>query len=477
MGIDNWHEHVGAMGHGPWSEGTQRHYLSRYLARVALGLTVVMMLVGLVACGGGGSSSSSSNGVVNLTYALWDQVEQVGYQQSVNQFMKLHPNIHVTIEQTPWASYWQKLSTEFAAGNAPDVFWDHLAYYPQFVQQGQLMNLSPLIKQSNIDLSQYYQTLINEWSYQGNVYGLPKDWDTIAILYNKQMFQKAGLPAPTNMTWNPTDGGTFLQLAQKLTLDQNGKHPTDPGFDPSHISQYGFVSENNPQEGFWNFIAMNGGTLLDKQFGQSFQLNQPPAQQALQFLVDLINKYHVSPSAAETNNNGGVAEQLFEGSKAAMIAAGDWELSGVSQQTKIPWGVVELPAGPNGVVSVFNGLTDAVYAKTQHPQEAWELEQWLGSSQSEQILGSGGYVWPGVKSDDQPFLQAWQKKGIDVSPFLKEAQVPTITFPITFGYNEASTDINNIFNQMYLGQLSVQQATSQAVQQANQAAQTASGSG
>lgn len=477
MGIDNWDGHVGAMGHGPWSEGTQRHYLSRYLARVALGLTVVMMLVGLVACGGGGSSSSSSNGVVNLTYALWDQVEQVGYQQSVNQFMKLHPNIHVTIEQTPWASYWQKLSTEFAAGNAPDVFWDHLAYYPQFVQQGQLMNLSPLIKQSNIDTSQYYQTLINEWSYQGNVYGLPKDWDTIAILYNKQMFQKAGLPAPTNMTWNPTDGGTFLQLAQKLTLDQNGKHPTDPGFDPSHISQYGYVSENNPQEGFWNFIAMNGGTLLDKQFGQNFQLNQPPAQQALQFLVDLINKYHVSPSAAETNNNGGVAEQLFEGSKAAMIAAGDWELSGVSQQTKIPWGVVELPAGPNGVVSVFNGLTDAVYAKTQHPQEAWELEQWLGSSQSEQILGSGGYVWPGVKSDDQPFLQAWQKKGIDVSPFLKEAQVPTITFPITFGYNEASTDINNIFNQMYLGQLSVQQATSQAVQQANQAAQTAAGSG
>lgn len=475
MGIDNWH--VGAMGHGPWSEGTQRHYLSRYLARVALGLTVVMMLVGLVACGGGGSSSSSSNGVVNLTYALWDQVEQVGYQQSVNQFMKLHPNIHVTIEQTPWASYWQKLSTEFAAGNAPDVFWDHLAYYPQFVQQGQLMNLSPLIKQSNIDLSQYYQTLINEWSYQGNVYGLPKDWDTIAVLYNKQMFQKAGLPTPTNMTWNPTDGGTFLQLAQKLTLDQNGKHPTDPGFDPSHISQYGYVSENNTQEGFWNFIAMNGGTLLDKQFGQSFQLNQPPAQQALQFLVNLITKYHVSPSAAETNNNGGVAEQLFEGSKAAMITAGDWELSGVSQQTKIPWGVVELPAGPNGVVSVFNGLTDAVYAKTQHPQEAWELEQWLGSSQSEQILGSGGYVWPGIKSIDQPFLQAWQKKGIDVSPFLKEAQGTTITFPITFGYNEASTDINNIFNQMYLGQLSVQQATSQAVQQANQAAQTAAGSG
>ena len=475
MKFNTWHGRLDTIRYGLCGEGSQHRFLARPLAWVSMGLLVVMMLAGVAACGG--SSSSTSNGTVNLTYALWDQNEQVGYQQSVNQFMKLHPKIHVTIEQTPWASYWQKLSTEFAAGNAPDVFWNHLAYYPQFVQQGQLMNLSPLISQSKIDMSQYYPQLVKEWSYQGNAYGLPKDWDTIAILYNKQMFQQMGLPAPTSMTWNPTDGGTFLQLAEKLTVDQNGKHPTDPGFDASHIKQYGFVSENNAQEGFWNFIAMNGGSLLDKQFGQNFQLNQPPAQQALQFLVNLISKYHVSPSAAETNNNGGVAEQLFEGNKAAMVAAGDWELSGVVQQMKAPWGVVELPAGPNGVMSVFNGLTDAIYAKTPHPQEAWELEQWLGSSQSEQILGSGGYVWPAIKSDDQTFLQAWQKKGIDVTPFLKEAQGTTLTFPITFGYNEASTDINNVFNQMYLGQIPVPQATNQAVQQANQAAQSAAGGG
>jgi multiple sugar transport system substrate-binding protein len=475
MGPKNGHGYVGVVRHAPWSEGTRHRYLARPLAWVALGLTVMMILVGLAACGG----SSSSNGVVNLTYALWDQNEQVGYQQSVNEFMKLHPKIQVTIEQTPWGSYWQKLGTEFAAGNAPDVFWDHLAYFPQFVQQSLLMNLSPLIKQSNVDMSQYYPTLVKEWSYQDNVYGLPKDWDTIAIIYNKQMFQKAGLPPPTNLTWNPTDGGTFLQAAEKLTLDQNGKHPTDAGFDPNHIKQYGYVSENNAQEGYWNFIAMNGGSLLDKQFGQNFQLNQQPAVQALQFMVDLVNKYHVSPPATETNNNGGVALQKFEGGTVAMATGGSWELTSVAQQTpsSIPWGVAQLPAGPNGVMSVFNGLTDAIYVKTAHPREAWELEQWLGSPQSERIVGSGGYVWPGVKSEDQSFLKAWQKKGIDVSPFLKEAQGTTLTFPITFGYNEASIEINDLFNQMYLGQLSVPDAASQAVQQANNAAQTAAAGG
>ena len=462
------------MKHGILFGRFTRFSLLRPVMWIPLGLVIMMMV--LSACGGSGgaSSSSGSNGVVNLTYALWDQNEEVGYKQSIAQFMKLHPNIHVTIEQTAWAQYWQKLTTQFAAGNAPDVFWDHLAYFPQFVQQGQLMNLSPLISQDKIDMSQYYPTLVKEWTYSSNAYGLPKDWDTIALLYNKQLFQKAGLPAPTDLTWNPTDGGTLLQMAQKLTLDQNGKHPGDAGFDAKHIKQYGFVSENNSQEWYWNFIAMNGGTFLNKTFGQDFQFNQPESVQALQFLVDLINKYHVSPPASETNNNGSDAEQLFEANHAAMILAGSWNLSSISQAMNSPWGVAQLPAGPKGVASVFNGLTDGIYAKTQHPKEAWELEKWLASSQSQHIMGGGGYVWPGIQSEDQAFVTYWQKKDIDVSPYLKEAQGTTVTFPITFGYNEASTKINDIFNQMYLGQLSVQQATNQGVQQANQAVQAAS---
>lgn len=475
MRLNNWHGRLGARGPGPRSEGAHRRSLARPVAWVSMGLLVVIMLTGFAGCGG--PSSSSGNGVVNLTYALWDPNEEVGYKQSIAKFMKQHPNIHVTIELTPWGQYWQKLGTEFAAGNAPDVFWNHLAYYPQFVQLSQLMNLSPLIKQDSIAMSQYYPTLVKQWTFNGNVYGLPKDWDTIAILYNKQIFQKAGLPAPTNLTWNPANGGSFLQLAQKLTLDRNGKQPGDAGFDASNINQYGYVSENNAQEGFWNFIAMNGGTLLDKPFGQNFQFNQPSSVQALQFLVDLVNKYHVSPSAAETNNNSSVAIQLFEGGHAAMVTAGSWELTSVAQQTSIPWGVATLPAGPNGVMSAFNGLTDAIYVNTPHPKEAWELEKWLASSQSEHILGSGGFVWPAIRSEDQSFVQHWQQKGIDVSPYLKEALGPTVPFPITYGYNEASTDINDIFNEMYLGQLSVPDATSQAVQQANGAVQVASSGG
>ena len=89
MGLSNWYGRLGG--------GAQRRFLSRPVAWVAIGMVIVMMLAGFTACGGGGSSSSSGNGVVNLTYALWDQNEEVGYKQSVAQFMQQHPNIHVTI--------------------------------------------------------------------------------------------------------------------------------------------------------------------------------------------------------------------------------------------------------------------------------------------------------------------------------------------------------------------------------------------
>lgn len=448
------------------------HGVGHMLKKVcSIGMILSLLMVALAACGGSGNNSGNGQ-VVHLTYALWDANQQPAYQKSIDEFMKLHPNIKVTIEQNPWTQYWQKLSTQIAARNAPDVFWDHVSEVSQLVGEGALMNISPLIQQDKLDLSVYYPQLLKPYQYQGNYYGLPKDWDTITLFYNKDLIQKAGVDI-NNLNWNPTDGGTFLQALQKLTVDKNGLHPTQAGFNPQSVSQYGFVSLNSNQEIYLNYIAMNGGSFLDKPYGTQFQFNQPPAVQALQFLVDLNNKYHVSPPASETNAGGNIAEQLFGRGQAAIIETGSWNLSAVASQTNFAWGVAELPAGPKGRISVFNGLSDAISATTKHPQEAWELFKWLASPQSETLIGSLGTVWPGVQSADAGFQAYWEKKGIDVSPFLTEAQGTTVSYPITSGFDEANTQITDIFNQMYLGQISVQQACDNAVQQGNAALQSA----
>lgn len=435
---------------------------------LAASIVGVMLLLTLAACGGSGSQS----GTVNLTYGLWDSNEQVGYQKSINEFEKQHPNIKVTIQQADYDQYWQKLDTELAGGAAPDVFWSDLTYFPHYVTQGQLMDVTPLIQQDHLDLSAYYPELLKQYVYQGKYYGLPKDWDTIALFYNKTIFQKMGITPSNTLTWNPADGGSFVQLLQQLTVDKSGLHPNQPGFNTGAVSQYGIVSANLNQEMYWNYMAMNGGTFMDKPFGTHFEYNQPQDVQALQFLINLISKWHVSPPATESGNSGDSMTQLFARGRVAMIETGSWNVSYLSKQVNFPFGVMEIPAGPKGRISVLNGLSDSIYAKTAHPKEAWELFKWLASPQSQQIVAGMGIVWPGIKSAAPQFAAYWQNKGIDVNAFLKESQGTTVSAPITPAFNEAEARIDDTFSLMWLGQLPVQQAVNKAMQDANTVLQT-----
>ncbi|HEY3993450.1 MAG TPA: sugar ABC transporter substrate-binding protein, partial [Ktedonobacteraceae bacterium] len=339
MQLNHRHRGLGAYSAGGNPGIAQR---MRPDKKLFFGLVFTLFMLLLAACGGSGAATQQG-GTVHLIYALWDANQQATYQKSIDAFEKLHPNIKVTIEQNPWTEYWQKLDTQIAGKSAPDVFWDHVAYFPQLVQQGALMNLTPLMQQDNLDRSVYYPQLLKPYQYQGDTYGLPKDWDTITLFYNKALIQKAGIDI-NNLSWNPTSGGTFLQALQKLTHDKSGLNPTQSGFNSQAVQQYGFVSLNSSQEIYLNYIAMNGGSFLNKSFGTQFEFNQQPAVQALQFLVDLNNKYHVSPPASETNNASNIAEQMFARGQAAIIETGSWNLNFVASQTNFPWGVAEIPA-------------------------------------------------------------------------------------------------------------------------------------
>ena len=146
----------------------------------------------LSGCAGlGVQRPGSANGTVTLIYALWDAHEQIGYQQSIDQFEKMHPNIKVDIENIPYGSYQQKITAEFITGEAPDLFWVNTPWLGTFVKDGMLTNIAPLIKANHIDMSQYYPQLVALHSRNGaKIYGLPKDWDTIALYYNKDYFNK-----------------------------------------------------------------------------------------------------------------------------------------------------------------------------------------------------------------------------------------------------------------------------------------------
>jgi multiple sugar transport system substrate-binding protein len=444
---------------------------ARTLARAAIAATALVTLSG---CAGWGISTGGSDGKITLTYALWDPHEQIGYQASIDQFEKIHPNINVVIENVPYNSYEQKITAEFITGGAPDLFWVNTPWLGTFVKDGILTNLSPLIKADHVDMSQYYPQLVALHSRNGAIYGLPKDWDTIALYYNKNYFKKIGLQVPSDLSWSADGTGSFVNFLKQATTDTSGHNALSPQFNPGKVATYALGVSNDPQSGWGNYVAEVGGKVIPYPYATATSVTTPAFQQGMSFLTGTLTNEHVivPGSASGPNANGNNLLTLFTQGKVAMWEAGDWNTTTVKGTVSFPVGVTTLPTGPDGRVSVFNGLIDGLNSHTAHPKEAWELEQWLGSAQSQKILGAGGYIWPAIKSLDPLFQQYWAKQGIDMSAFLTEAHGKVVNFPVSSGMGAALTQIVNDLGPAWLGSTSVSSALRQASNDANYALKT-----
>jgi multiple sugar transport system substrate-binding protein len=402
------------------------------------------------------ASTASASGSVHLTYALWDANEEIGYKQSIAVFEKNHPNITVSVEQIPYSAYQTKLQEEFASGSGPDIFWINTPWLSTWIKDGFLVNLAPDIQKANINMKQYIPSLVALHTYKGAIYGLPKDWDTIGIYYNENYMKAHGLTPPTNWTWNPTNGGTFLKFLEEATVDTSGNNATSPKFDSSKIATYGMEMDNAFQTGFGSFWQMDGCHVIPAAWASSTSFNTPACYQTTQFIRNLMYKYHVLVPGSELGANGespsGQDLNLFAAGKIAMYLEGDWNTSPAWKAigTKFKIGVVPLPAGPDGRWSVFNGLIDGVNKNTPNFQATWQLEQWLGSAASQKIMGQGGYIWPAIPSLDSLFVKAWAAKGIPMTPFSEEAVGNVVDWPNTPGMNQALTDMGTAMGPIWL---------------------------
>jgi multiple sugar transport system substrate-binding protein len=423
-------------------------------------LAAVVAPTALAACGDSGASSGGkASGTV--VFRIWDEEQEPGYKKSIDAFMAAHSGIKVQLEQLPYPDYWTKIITESAAGKGADVFWDTVPYFPQMVKQGVIENLDPLIKQDAYDMGQFYPQVAASYTYQNHLYGMPADFGLASMVYNKDLFDKAGVTLPAELTWAPDGTGTFLAIAQRLTVDANGRHPTDAGFDPKHIKQWGFMAENHDQTQYINWIPENGGNFMTDAFGK-FSFNQPRAVEALQWQTDLINKWHVAPPPSAGN-----ALDLFNRGQVAMYPAVNALLPFVVPKVSFKVGVTALPSGPQGRVVNVNGLSFALNSHSKNKTAAWELIKWLGSPTSQKIMADGGYVWPANKSLADGYLNYWQAKGQDLTPYVQAADGKTVPMPITPVWNAASQQIASAFQTMFEGQKPVQQTADSLVKQLN----------
>src|SRR5215207_8361400 len=148
----------------------------------------------------------------NLRVSMWDGPEVEPQEREILEGFTEQFGSTVDIEFNP-DSYDTKLLAGLAAGNAPDVFlwWN----YPAMVSRNGLEDIMPYVEgDSPLDLSIYFEPVLNVGRRGDSLYGIPKDWTSRAVFYNKALFDAAGIPHPTN-EWTMDE---FLEIAKALTV-------------------------------------------------------------------------------------------------------------------------------------------------------------------------------------------------------------------------------------------------------------------
>ncbi|BCW40270.1 sugar ABC transporter substrate-binding protein [Arthrobacter sp. StoSoilB3] len=408
--------------------------MKRTLGTVAAAAAIA---ISLAACNGG-SSTTAGEAKGDINYWLWDANQLPAYQQCASDFTKINPDIKVKITQRGYGDYWTTLTNGFVAGNAPDVFANHLSKYPEFADKKQLLALDDAVKKDGIKLDVYNEGLADLWMGQdGKRYGLPKDWDTVAMFYNKAMTDAAGITPEqmANLDWNPKDGGSYEKAIAHLTLDKNGKRGDEAGFDKNNVATYGLGLESSGTgqgQTQWSFLTgTTGWTHTDKNpWGTKFNYDDSRFQDTIKWWAGLADKGYMPK--LETTVGASVSD-AFGAGKAAINTQGSWMIGQYTSYKGIETGIAPTPKGPDGKrASMFNGLADSVWAGTKNPAASIKWVEYLASSACQDVVASKAVVFPAVKSSSEKAAEAFKAKGIDVSAFTTQVtDGTTFLFPIT----------------------------------------------
>ncbi len=410
------------------------------------------------------AEEAASGEAVTIKYVLWDANQQPAYEQCATDFEALNPNINIDIEQLGWDDYWNGIQTGMVSGEAPDVFTNHLAKYPEFASKGQLVDIQPFVERDGVDTSIYIGELADLWGRDGARYGLPKDWDTIAVVYNKEMLDAAGVTVEeiNNATWDPETGGTFQEIVAKLTIDANGNNALSPDFDPSNVDTYGIAlpySGGAYGQTQWSMFAVsNGWQFNDGLYDTKYNYEDPRFIETIQWYADMSLVENIAAPFADIASLG--SDTLVTTGEAAMTTQGSWMIGFYADNAPFEVGFARLPIGPEGRKSMFNGLADSIWTGTEHVEESWQWVKYLASPACETTVGEFGVVFPAIEEGVQNALAAYEERGIDVSAFTEQAleENGTFLFPVTDNASEIASIMTETMDAIMLGQVTAEEA-------------------
>jgi multiple sugar transport system substrate-binding protein len=409
------------------------------------------MIVVLLLTSCSSKTGTTSGSPVTLTFSAWGAPEELAvWKQIVNDFQTANPNITVNIEVSDWDAYWDKLKTQLAANTPPDIFAMDAPLFLDYQSRGVLLNLQPYIDKNPDMLKNVYPQTLSAYKTPDGYYGLPRDFQTIVLFYNKDMFDAAGIAYPTaSWTWND------LQAAAKqLTKDTNGD---------GKIDQYGFVFDQWDMEPGWSeAIWANGGDIVSADHTKTL-IGEPSARQAWQMLSDMV---FVDKSVPDANTIGQYGSDLFQAKVAAMTPMGHWAVPGYNT-AGFKYDVVPMPKGSAGQATSVNSAGFVVAKATKHPQEAFEFIKFVLSQAGQTRLAELGFACPVLKTvAESPIFLQQTASTLNQQVFL-DSLVFAHMKPVFKGYDEWASVVGDGMGAVWRGEADLNTTLDDIVTQAD----------
>ena len=413
--------------------------MKRFPRMTAAALALVLLL-SITGCG-------ASDGKTHLTFQIWDVAQRASMEAICAAYTAKHPEVDIEVQVTNWTEYWTKLEAAAESNTMPDIFWMHtnqILYYADF---GMLADVTDLYADED---PSYYQNHFSDISIgnasgsDGRLYGVPKDKDNLVLVYNKEMFDAAGVAYPDeNWTWDD------LVSASAQIYDKTGK--------------YGYMAYNDDQMGYWSFVYQAGGCILTEDKTRA-GFDQPGTRKGMEFYVGLQDYEWCPDQSYFAETAPGTA--FFSGI-GSMYIEGNWEL--MNKCVSFPdmngkWDIAPMPKCPDpvsgdGRATISNGLCYSTAAHGKTREIVMDVLKFFGSEEAQLLASSYGAAISAYNGTEQPYFDAFDKAGYDIN-------VPILMDQFAYGVQNVNnaakpkwkSPVLDELNKVYNGQQSLDSA-------------------
>lgn len=380
----------------------------------------------------------------------------------IDKFETEHPNIQIEAQYIPSGdALIQKLITAIRSKTAPDISWLHSDFLEDLVEADAIYKMEDFINGSNGlaegEIEDIYPALIQFSSWRGTLYSLPMEATNLALIYNKEMFRKAGLdPEQPPKTWDE-----LHEFSKKLTFDKDkdGKDDQTGMFIPIYPAAGPLGSWMVWQ---WEpFLWQAGGDIINEEQTKVLYDGEGGVK-----ALELWQKIYRDLRLRTFTSDFDVA---FASKRLAMSMDGPWNLPRYKDLLKnIDWAFAPLPTGPVKQATVVGGEYLAIFKQSKHPDVAWQFLKWIIEPEIQAFWAMrSGYLPIRHAVLKVPEFQKYLEDNPNFKVFVEQMEVGQAQRPIDYGGLEITRHMAQAIENATIGNQDVRKALKEAAENSN----------